>query len=184
MSEDRKKIQFSLIELVVLLVLQIALLSGAFYLGTKFSGSQRISTKGPIQDQEVAKLLPQAESISPEVKQELEGTKEEKVEGNVEKKTFTAFDKSTSTVFRIKSSANSEYTLQIASYPDEIAAVQVIEEWKKKGYLAFLSVEDIPDKGKWYRVNIGNFGDEKSAEDFAKKFQEKENVEPRVVMNQ
>ncbi len=183
MSDSQKKIQFSLVELVVLVVLQISLLSGAFYIGTKFgSSSPRISTKGPIQDQEVARLLPQAESPSPDLKKEGEEVKQEKVEG--ERKSFTAFDKSAASVFRIKSSANSEYTLQISSYPDEVAAVQVVEEWKRKGYMAFLSVEDIPDKGKWYRVNVGNFGDEKSAEEFAKKLQEKENVEPRVVVNQ
>lgn len=184
-QNNQKKVQFSLVELVVLVVLQISLLSGAFYIGTKFgSSSPRISTKGPIQDQEVARLLPQAENPSPDLKKEGEEIKQEKVEGEGEKKSFTAFDKSAATVFRIKSSANSEYTLQISSYPDEIAAVQVVEEWKKKGYMAFLSVEDIPDKGKWYRVNVGNFGDEKSAEEFAKKLQEKENVEPRVVVNQ
>ena len=98
--------------------------------------------------------------------------------------TATPFDKSSATVFRIKSSANSEYTVQVASYPEEAAAVQVVDDWKKKGYMAFLSVEDVPDKGKWFRVNVGNFGDEPSAQNFAKTIEEKEHITPQVVVNE
>ena len=185
MSEDQNNFQssiktfinnFNFPQLLILLALQLLLLGGSFYLGTKWSGPSKRISKGPIQDQEVAHLLPQAKPLSEE--------KEEKKESPGGQKSFTPFDKSASAVFRIKSSSNSEYTLQIASYPDELAAVQVIEEWKNKGYIAFLSVEEIPDKGKWYRVNIGNFGDQKSAQEFSKQFQEKENIVPQVVVNQ
>lgn len=174
MSENSNQLKLSFAQLLILLGLQVALLSGAFYIGARFGSNWMTSSNSssPKKDQEVANLFPKAEENTPEVK----------TDENAPKNNFnTPFGKAEGTVFRIKSSQNSAYTLQVASYPEEAAATQVIEVWKKKGYMAFLSVEDIPDKGKWYRVNVGNFGDEESASKFAKNIKEKENVEPQVV---
>ncbi len=180
MSEQSNQLKLSFAQLLILLGLQVALLSGAFYVGARF-GSHWMSSVAqvPVQkDQEVAKLFPKAdEAANSTVKTD---TPDANNPGNYN----TPFDKMKGTVFRIKSSQNSVYTLQVASYPDENSAGQVVDQWKKKGYMAFLSVEDIPDKGKWYRVNIGNFGDEESATKFAKNIKEKENIEPQVVMTE
>jgi cell division septation protein DedD len=129
-----------------------------------------------VKDEDLARLMPSAGTVVEE--------KEEKVAPSEAKPTATPFDKSPATVFRIKSSSNSEYTVQVASYPEEAAAVQVVDDWKKKGYMAFLSVEDLPDKGKWFRVNVGNFGDEPSAQSFAKTIEENEHITPQVVVNE
>ncbi len=176
MSEQSNPLKLSFAQLLILLALQVAILSGAFYIGARFGShwmNASVASVAP-KDLEVAKLFPKsAENQNTEIKN-----------GNTTagaNNYNTPFDKSAGTVFRIKSSQNSVYTLQVASYPDESAATQVIDVWKKKGYMAFLSVEDIPDKGKWYRVNVGNFGDEESASKFAKNIKEKENVEPQVV---
>jgi len=179
MSESQSQLKLSFAQLLILLAMQVGLLAGAFYLGAHFGSgwtSAPSAAKSPQKDPGVASLFPQAQEAAPsEAKPENAGGPSNYA---------TAFDKSPGTVFRIKSSENSAYTLQIASYPDEGAASQVVDHWKKKGYMAFLSVEDIPDKGKWYRVNVGNFGDEESASKFAKNIKEKENVEPQVVLSE
>ena len=167
----------SFIQLLVLLGVQVALLSGSFYLGTRFGGHLWNPAKAPVKDIDLAKLLPAGGSLI------MDG-KEEKAAPSEVRPSATPFDKSSTTVFRIKYSANSEFTVQVASYPEEAAAVQVVDDWKKKGYMAYLSVEDVPDKGKWFRVNIGNFGDEPSASNFAKKIEEKEHITPQVVVNE
>lgn len=179
MSENSNQLKLSFAQLLILLALQVAFLSGAFYIGARFgshwmnAGAAGVSQK----DQEVAKLFPKVqEGTVTEIKNDSPSDKANSY--------TTPFDKSPGTVFRIKSSENSAYTLQIASYPDESAAVQVVDHWKKKGYMAYLSVEDIPDKGKWYRVNVGNFGDEEAASKYAKNIKEKENVEPQVVVTE
>lgn len=179
MSEQNNQLKLSFAQLLILLGLQVALLSGAFYVGARF-GSQWMSatnsTSKPQKDQEVAKLFPTAVDGVAEVKDPAAAANPNNYN--------TPFDKSAGAVFRIKSSENSAYTLQMGSYPDESAAAQVVEHWKQKGYMAYLSVEDIPDKGKWYRVNVGNFGDESSASKYAKNIKEKENVDPQVVLTE
>jgi len=177
MSDSHSQLRLSFLQLLILLGLQVALLSGAFYLGTRFGGSLFSASQAPVKDMDLAKLLPNGSSLI------LEG-KEEKGPPADARPSATPFDRSAATVFRIKSSSNSEYTIQVASYPEEAAAVQVVDDWKKKGYMAFLSVEDMPDKGKWFRVNVGNFGDEPAAQSFADKIKEKEHITPQVVVNQ
>lgn len=175
MSENSNQLKLSFAQLLILLALQVAILSAAFYVGARF-GSRWMNpslASVPQKDLEVAKLFPKAdETLNTASQTDTAAT------GNTYN---TPFDKSAGTVFRIKSSQNAVYTLQVASYPEEAAAAQVVDIWKKKGYMAFLSVEDIPDKGKWYRVNVGNFGDEEAASKYAKNIKEKENVEPQVV---
>ncbi len=170
MTENSFKLSFN--QLLVFTLLQIVLLVGAFYLGTRYS-----SSKGPTRDEALNKLFPGApESVNSEATGKTEDEKS--------RVSSTPFDKSSATVFRIKSSANSGFTVQVASFSDESSATQVVETWRKKGYLAFLSVEDIPDRGKWFRVNVGNYGDEESAQSFAKKIEEKEHITPQVVTNE
>lgn len=178
MNEQNNQLKLSFAQLLILLGLQVALLSGAFYVGARF-GSQWMTASAPeknLKDQEVAKLFPSATDSAAEAK-------DPNAEVNPNNYN-TPFDKSANAVFRIKSSENSAYTLQMGSYPDESAAAQVVDHWKNKGYMAYLSVEDIPDKGKWYRVNVGNFGSEVSASEFAKNIKEKENVQPQVVLTE
>lgn len=181
MTDNQSQLRLSFLQLLILLGVQVALLSGAFYLGARVGGGFWTPSKAPVKDQDLAKLLPQSgELVTSDGKSEKLGT----APTDANRPSSTPFDKSSSTVFRIKSSSNSEYTVQVASYPDESAAVQVVDEWKKKGYMAFLSVQDLPDKGKWYRVNVGNFGDEAAAQGFAKTIETKEHVTPQVIVNE
>ncbi len=186
MSEKNPQpLQLSFLQLMILLILQVSLLGGSFYLGTRW-GSREVSgpyvSREGIQDQDLARLLPAAAEGARPVEAAISNLQNS--ESPTSRPSSTPFDRSSSTVFRIKSSSNSEYSVQIASYPDEAAAIRVVDEWKRKGYMAFLSVEEVPDRGKWYRINLGNFGDEKSAQDYARTIEEKEHVTPQVVLSE
>ena len=186
-SEPKPQFSLNFPQFLILLFLQIGFLSGAFYLGTRSSPtnftppSQKTS---PVQDERIAKLLPEAPlETSSDPSERSNSVLAEKPE----KEKFVRVSprkNSSGAVFKIKSSANSEYTLQVSSYPEQADATQSVSEWKKKGYSAFLSVEENGDQGRWYRVNIGNFGDQKAAEEFAKTFQEKEKLTPQIVVNE
>lgn len=187
---ESKYVRLTFLQLLLFLLFQSALLGGAFYLGMRFpllSNSTTTVSSAPVQpkpalkDAELAQLLPNAKTAN----------NTEDADTNPSSPPFTFQPtpakknlNSNTGVLKIKSSSNSGFTLQIASYPEEEVASKVVEAWKKKGYLAFLSVEDLEDKGKWYRVNVGNFGDETSAQDMAREIQKKENVIPQVVASE
>lgn len=52
---------------------------------------------------------------------------------------------------------NKNFTIQVASYKDLMAAERQVTELKKKGYAAYRRIGKIPGKGIWYRVRIGYF---------------------------
>lgn len=186
-SEAKPQFSLNFSQFLTLLLLQIGLLAGSFYLGARWSGgnfSKQASEADSTQDEKIAKVFPQnpPENNSNSLKRS-----DSILAEKPEKEKFirlSARKGASDTIYKIKSSANSEYTLQISSYPEQSDASQAVSEWKRKGYNAFVSVEENGGEGRWYRVNIGNFGDPKSAEEFAKTFQEKEKLTPQIVVNE
>ena len=180
MSEKQNTITISGLQLLLLLGLQLSMTFGAFYLGLRWGSKGaslgQVEKNAAVANPDLAALMPGSST---------ENTNSQNAASVPNDKNYnTAFDKSNSAVFRIKSSANSEYSLQIASFPQEDAAIEVVNSWKRKGYLAYLSVQDIPEQGKWYQVRIGNYGDEEAAKKEAQKIEEKEKVTPQVVSTQ
>lgn len=56
-------------------------------------------------------------------------------------------------------------TIQVASLRDMTAADAMVKALKKKGYHeVYRSIGNVPGKGTWYRVRIGNFADETDAQ--------------------
>jgi cell division septation protein DedD len=49
------------------------------------------------------------------------------------------------------------YTVNIASFREKARADRFVGELKEKGLEAFCWEIDLPEKGKWYRVAVGNF---------------------------
>ena len=47
--------------------------------------------------------------------------------------------------------------VQVASTKDQKSAEAMVKELQKKGYPAFSTQADIPEKGRWYRVRVGYF---------------------------
>lgn len=69
------------------------------------------------------------------------------------------------------------FSVQIASYPDLGMAQNMEMELRNKTYSAFIQKADLPGKGTWYRVKIGNFTTKQEAELFAKNII---NIEPSI----
>lgn len=58
------------------------------------------------------------------------------------------------------------YTINVGSFREKKRADRFVQELRKKGLEAFWWEVDLPKKGKWYRVSIGNFPTRKDAKDF------------------
>lgn len=84
----------------------------------------------------------------------------------------------------IQTAPRGRYTIQVGSYPNVDEAHAITDQWKAKGYPAYLVSADIPNKGRWYRVRLGGFNSKEAAEDFNEKLTVKEQVEAFVVTNE
>jgi len=58
------------------------------------------------------------------------------------------------------------YTINVGSFRERERADRFVLQLKKKGFEAFCWEIDLPEKGKWHRVSIGNFLTLKDAKDF------------------
>lgn len=75
------------------------------------------------------------------------------------------------------------YSIQIGSYPQLELANQAVENWKSKGYPAYMMIADIPEKGRWYRVRIGGFSEKIKADSYLSELTSREKVDALVVYN-
>ncbi len=57
----------------------------------------------------------------------------------------------------VKSSPGGEYTVQIASFPTMDNAKEMEQSLKSKTYPAYIKAANLPNKGTWYRVRVGEF---------------------------
>lgn len=76
-----------------------------------------------------------------------------------------------------------KFTVQVGSYQSSEEATNSLNNWKKKGYSAFMAVGTIPAKGTWYRVRIGGFPSREDAQKFLDKFKAKEKASALVVLS-
>jgi cell division septation protein DedD len=49
------------------------------------------------------------------------------------------------------------YTVNLASFRERARADRFVQELRQKGFEAFCWEIDLPEKGKWHRVSVGNF---------------------------
>ncbi len=85
------------------------------------------------------------------------------------------------TVIATAPSAKVRFTVQIASYPAKDLAEEETKRMKKRGYAAFITASELPDKGTWYRVRLGSFSNKEAAEKLAAELRTKENLSPFVT---
>ncbi|MBI4126180.1 MAG: SPOR domain-containing protein [Deltaproteobacteria bacterium] len=85
---------------------------------------------------------------------------------------------------RVKSAEHARYSVQVGSYPDLTQANASIDQWKGKGYPAYLMIADIPDRGRWYRVRIGGFEARPDAEAYLRQVVDREGIDALVVLNE
>lgn len=76
--------------------------------------------------------------------------------------------------------ASAEYTIQIASYPDEKAAQTHAADLVKKGFPAYPLEASV--KGKtWYRVSVGSFKNRKDATEYRGQLMKQANISSAMV---
>lgn len=85
---------------------------------------------------------------------------------------------------KVKSAGGMQYSVQIGAYQDQREATYFVEEWKTKGYPAYMMVADLGDRGRWYRVRLGGFPTKGDAEQYLNDLKTKETVNGIVVYNE
>ena len=64
---------------------------------------------------------------------------------------------------------NNFYALQVASFRSSSISENEAGKYRNKGYNAFVEEAEIPGRGTWYRVRVGNFSSKEEAQSFASK---------------
>jgi cell division septation protein DedD len=65
--------------------------------------------------------------------------------------------------------ATGSFTIQVASTKDEASADRLVVKLRMKGYPAYQSRAEIPDKGIWFRVRVGPYAKREAAEPILKR---------------
>ena len=91
------------------------------------------------------KMLPTSETV----KEEIVPITETKLQA--EEKTILSLEK--------------KFTIQVASFQDKARAEKVSTGLKEKGYQPVISAKELPEKGTWYRVFVGDFDNEEAAKE-------------------
>jgi cell division septation protein DedD len=75
---------------------------------------------------------------------------------------------STKTESTVMSSVDSagRFTVQIGSFPDLVSAQVVEQSLKSKSYPVFIQKAEVPGKGTWYRVRVGQFDTKQEAQQY------------------
>lgn len=73
------------------------------------------------------------------------------------------------------------YTVQVSSFRKRVNAEDMVNRLRKKEYEAYLVRADIPGKGIWYRVRIGEFNTKSQAKRFAGEISKKEGLDTFVA---
>jgi cell division protein FtsN len=71
------------------------------------------------------------------------------------------------------------FTLQLGSFPDRAEAEAFSQRFGAQG--AYVIASDIPGKGTWFRVRVGDYGSAKEAIDAKAAFEKQHNVIAYVV---
>lgn len=85
-------------------------------------------------------------------------------------------------VIKVKSSENTKYAVQVGSYPDVKEASFRVEEWKSKGYPAYMMIVNLGEKGQWYRVRVGAFPDKDQANEYLSNLSSREQIKDAFVV--
>lgn len=85
---------------------------------------------------------------------------------------------------KVKSSAGMQYAVQVGAYQEQREASYYVEEWKAKGYPAYMMIADLGDRGFWYRVRLGAFPTKEDADRYLADLKTKETIDGIVVFNE
>ena|SRR3989338_794807 len=192
MNEKSYFCRFTFGQFFTLLVLEIFTLFFIFYLGARLGDTVfsipkeevRESTSPSVdnskfvqstQDPEIQALASELvkKSSTPELKQRVSELLQQNATEDFKPKEVKPVE-----------AKKSPYAIQIGSFPTEKEATASSGLWKKKGYSAYVTMIDLPKRGRWYRVRIGGFDDKESAQSYLKDFKERENLEAILVLTE
>lgn len=71
---------------------------------------------------------------------------------------------------------NTHYTLQLSAFPEKGQAEQFVKRIQGAGYKPFIVMTEIPGRGIFYRVRIGDFTNHKAAVDAKSAFEHKQHL--------
>ncbi|MCA1663348.1 MAG: SPOR domain-containing protein [Myxococcales bacterium] len=70
----------------------------------------------------------------------------------------------------------SHFTLQLSAFPDKADAEEFMRKIQSAGYKPFLVASEIPGKGVFYRVRVGDYGSRQVAVDAKAEFERKQRI--------
>ncbi|MFH1075817.1 MAG: SPOR domain-containing protein [Pseudomonadota bacterium] len=72
-------------------------------------------------------------------------------------------------------------TIQVSSLKNAAAADKVIHELQKKGYDTYADTVDIPERGMWHRVCVGQFASHEDADKICQRLRQSEHFDPIII---
>ena len=193
-SQFRRKFLFILSLFFVLLIFLLGVEVGQRFSGMSLKGQKRGAGKRYLSNNEKngADITEAVDNSSQEVEPDPKITFYDELQGDSKDgSTSVAKSKSPEESTRHKEEAkketsvpssedtklnhqSSKYSLQLGSYKVRSQAEELERELKSKGYNAYILEANIPEKGIWYRVKIGDYGDLEEVRQMAVDLQKKE----------
>jgi cell division septation protein DedD len=75
-----------------------------------------------------------------------------------------------------KPDASSHFTLQLSAFPDKADAEEFMRKIQSAGYRPFVVATEIPGKGLFYRVRVGDYATRQGALDAKAEFERKQRL--------
>lgn len=94
-----------------------------------------------------------------------------------------AVKKSSGVELKDRRSRSGKYAIQVGSFQVAEEATASVASWKQRGYDAYMSVGQIPDRGTWYRVRIGGYTTRDLAKAAVASIKQKEKADALVVLS-
>ena len=70
----------------------------------------------------------------------------------------------------------SHFTLQLSAFPDKADAEEFMHKIQSAGYKPVLVASEIPGKGVFFRVRVGDYGSRQAAVDAKAEFERKQRI--------
>jgi cell division septation protein DedD len=76
----------------------------------------------------------------------------------------------------VKADGKKKFTLQISSFQDKAEADSFVAKLRSQGYKPFIVTSEVPDRGIFYRVRIGEYASHEDALEAKSTFEKKEHI--------
>lgn len=87
-------------------------------------------------------------------------------------------------VTKLQGASGMPYSVQLGAFHSSSEAQQKVDEWKARGYPAYLLESKIPEKGTYYRVRLGAFATRNEASQYLTGLKSNESADGVVVQSE